>query len=164
MNVIKIILTNGYIPIIPILVWNIIFISKLPFAYESKIFNSNIPLFLLIGENIFRSIVFILPLIFKTNIYTTQGKQGLIIYIFGSLVYFLSWLLLIYAPNSLWSNSLFGFTAPAYTPIIWLIGISIMADSYYFNITYSKWHFVLPCIVFSILHITHSLLVYLRTN
>lgn len=164
MSIIKIILANGYIPIIPILAWNIIFTSKLPLAYNPKSFNSNIPLFLLIGENIFRTIIFILPIVFKINITTVQGKQGLFVYLFGSFLYYASWLFLIYSPNSSWSNSVFGFTAPAYTPIIWLIGISLMVDSYYFNITYTKWHFIIPCILFSIFHITHALVVYWRST
>jgi hypothetical protein len=168
MNILKIIFTNGYILILPILVWNLIFTSKLPLAYAPRSFNSNIPSFLLIGENIFRTIIFIFPFLFKININLTltltQGKQGLIVYLFGSLLYYASWLLLIYSPNSLWSKSLFGFAAPAYTPIIWFVGIALMVDSYYFKITYNKWHFILLCIIFSIFHVTHSVLAYLRSN
>jgi hypothetical protein len=164
MSLIKAILTNGYITLIPIFAWNIIFVSKLPPTYDPKSFNNNIPSFLLIGENLFRTIIFVLPLLFKTNIATTQGKRGLIIYVIGTFLYFTSWLLQMYAPNSLLSKSVFGFAAPAYTPIIWLIGISLLADSYYFNFTYSKWHYILPCIVFSIFHIAHTYLVFLRTN
>ena len=164
MNIIKTIVTNGYIPIIPILIWNIIFTSKLPKAYDPNVFNSDIPLFIIAVENIFRSIVFILPILFQINIFSHIGRRGLYIYILGSVLYFISWLLLIFAPNSLWSGSIFGFTAPAYTPIIWLIGISLMADSYYFNISYAKWHYILPCVIFSIFHIMHSIFVYVRTN
>jgi hypothetical protein len=164
MNVIITILTNGYIPMIPILIWNIIFTSKLPAAYDPKSFNSNIPLFLITLENIFRSIIFVLPLFMKIDISSNIGKKGFYVYIIGSIIYYVSWLMLIYAPNLLWSRSIFGFAAPAYTPIIWLIGISLMANSYYFKITYSKWHFLLPCILFAIFHITHSVFIYMRTN
>jgi hypothetical protein len=164
MDIIKALLTNGYILIIPILVWNSLFTAKLPPAYDPKSFNSNIPLFILIGENIFRAIIFILPLLFKINITSVQGKQGFIIYIFGSILYYMSWLLLMFVPNSLWGSSIFGFVAPAYTPIIWLIGISLMVDSYYFKIPYAKWQFIIPCIIFSIFHVTHAVLVYLRSS
>jgi hypothetical protein len=164
MNVIKAILTNGCIPLLPIFAWNIIFVSKLPPAYDPKSFNDGIPSLLLLGENLFRTIIFVFPLLFKINIGTTQGKQGLIVYILGIFLYFASWLLQIYAPNLLLSKSMFGFAAPAYLPILWLIGISLMANSYYFNFIYSKWHYILPCIVFSIFHVTHTYLVYLRTN
>ncbi len=74
--------------------------------------------------------------------------------------------MLIHMPDSLWSQSIVGFAAPAYTPVLWLVGISWMADSYYFErfsrITYSKWHYVIPSIGFSIFHITHSVFVYIR--
>lgn len=164
MNLIKTILTNGFIPIVPILIWNIIFTSKLPVVYNPENFNSNIPLFLIVVENIFRSIIFILPLFFKNDISSNKGKRGLYIYVLGSVLYYISWIILIYAPNLLWSKSLLGFTAPAYTPIIWLIGISLMANSYYFKIKFSKWHYIIPCIMFSIFHITHSVIVYIRVN
>lgn len=92
----------------------------------------------------------------------TAGKKGLIVYSIGSVFYYLSRLFLMYAPNSWWSTSALGFIAPAYTPIIWLVGIGLMADSYYFKIKYTKWHYIIPSIIFSIFHITHTILVYMR--
>ena len=164
MHIIKLILRNGFILLIPILVWNLIFTSNLPLAYEQKSFDSNIPIFLLIGENIFRIIVFIFPILLKINISASNGKLGLLIYGFGSMLYYISWLMLIYAPNSFWSTSEIGFTAPAYPPLIWLIGIGLMADSYYFKLSYIKWHFIIPSILFALFHITHTYLVFLRTK
>jgi len=152
--------SNGYLPIIPILVWNILFTSKLPRAYQPELFNTNIPLAIMIGENIFRSIIFILPLFFKLNYSSPIGKKGLIIFCSGVVLYFSSWLMLIYAPNPEWGSNIMGFSAPAYTPIIWLFGLSLMVDSYYFKFAYSKWHFMLPSIVFSMFHITHAVYVY----
>ncbi len=159
---IKKIFTNGFILLIPISVWNIIFSSKLPPAFDLKNFNSNIPPLILIGENLFRTIIFVIPLFMKINIHKTAAKRGLVVYIAGSVIYYLSWLVLMYAPNSMWSNNILGFAAPAYTPIIWLAGISLMTDSYYFKIKYNKWHFIIPSIAFSIFHITHTILIYMR--
>ncbi len=164
MNTVKKIISNGYILLIPILIWNLSFTSKLPPAYDLKNFNSNIPILILIGENLFRSIIFILPLFIKLSIGNKAEKFGFIVYIFGSLCYYISWVILIYAPNSLWSNGFYGFAAPSYTPIIWLIGMSLMANSYYFKVKYMKWHFIIPSVAFSIFHITHTLIVYLRIN
>lgn len=160
----KNIFSNGYITIIPILLWNIIFFSKLPNLYDPQYFNSNIPLFISICENFFRAIIFILPLFFKIQLNNLIGKVGGIIYIIGSIFYYSSWLLLIYAPNLQWCKSIFGFTAPAYTIIIWLIGISLMADSYYFKISFSKWHFILPSLGMLFFHVYHTIIVYLRNN
>lgn len=155
-------LSNGYIPIIPILAWNALFVSSLPPAFDPKSFNNGIPSAIMVGENLFRAAVFLLPLFFKLNISTSIGKAGLIVYIGGTSLYFLSWLIQIIAPNSLWSTSLLGFTAPAYTPIVWLVGLSLMADSYYFKATYSKWHLILPSIAFSFFHVYHTIFVYNR--
>ncbi len=163
MDLLRKILPNGYIAIFPILVWNILLTSKLPQAYDPKLFNSNIPLTIIIGENLFRSIIFLLPLFFRLNITSSLEKKGLIIFSFGVVLYFSSWLMLIYAPNSGWSNSIVGFTAPAYTPIIWLVGLSLLVDSYYFKVAYSKWHFILPSIAFSTFHVSHAVYVYNRT-
>ena len=161
MDLFRNLLTNGYIAIFPILGWNILLTSKLPLAYDPKSFNSNIPLTIIIGENIFRSIIFTMPLFFKLNIIRFL-KKGLIIFSFGVALYFSSWLMLIYAPDSGLSNSILGFAAPAYTPIIWLVGLSLMVDSYYFKLAYSKWHFIIPSIAFSIFHVSHTVYVYNR--
>ena len=153
---------NAYIPLFPILIWNLILTSKLPEAFNPNYFNSNIPLLLLIGENIFRSIIFFLPIVCILNFKSSNGKKGLFIYIGGTILYFLSWLALIFFPNSSWSTNIIGFTAPAYTPIIFLMGIALMINSYYFKIKYKKWHYILPTILFSIFHIIHTIYVYFR--
>ena len=163
MDLLRKILSNGYIAIFPILIWNILLTSKLPPAYNLPLFNSNIPLTIIIGENLFRSIIFLMPLFFRLNITSSLEKKGLIIFCFGVALYFSSWLMLVFAPNASWSNSVMGFAAPAYTPIIWLVGLSLMVDSYYFKLAYTKWHFILPSIAFSIFHVSHSVYVYNRT-
>jgi len=163
-DILRKILSNGYIAIIPIIVWNILLTSKLPPAYIPEAFNSNIPLTIIIGENLFRSIIFILPLFFFLNITSSFDKKGLFIFFFGIALYFSSWLMLIYAPNSSWSNSILGFIAPAYTPLIWLVGLSLLVESYYFKLAYSKWHYILPSIAFSTFHVSHAIYVYNRIN
>lgn len=162
MNLVQKVLSNGYIPIIPILVWNFLLISKLPQAYDPQFFNHNIPLIILTGEYVFRTIIFVMPLFFQLNIRSPSGKKGVYIFSMGVVLYFISWLILIYAPDSGWSRSLLGFTAPAYLPIIWLTGLSLMVHSYFFKLRYSKWHFILPAVFFSIFHILHTVYVYYR--
>ena len=90
------------------------------------------------------------------------GANTLILSVLFIMIVFSSWLMLIYAPNSGWSNSVLGFTAPAYTPIIWLVGLSLLVESYYFKQKYSKWHFILPSVAFSIFHVSHTVYVYNR--
>lgn len=163
-NIFLKIITNGYVLILPILLWNIIFISKLPACYRPEYFNNNIPSFIFIGENILRAIVLIFPLLLTFNISSSQGKKGLIIYTIGCVLYFASWLMLIYLPDLAWSKSILVFTAPAYTPIIWLIGIAFLLDKYYFNFQYTKWQLIVPAILFTIFHVIHTVIVYLRCS
>lgn len=161
MNIIKIILTNGYMPLIPILIWNYIFIPKLPLVYQPQSFNHDIPMLITVGENLFRSIIFILPLFFKLSIDESRQRKGFVVFIIGVFLYFISWLTLMYLPNSTWSNNILVFSAPAYTPIVWLVGLSMMVERYYF-FRYSKWHYIVPAILFSIFHIYHSIYVFDR--
>lgn len=159
----KELLSNGYIALLPIIFCNIFLTSKLPAAFHPKLFNNNIPLTIIIGENIFRSIIFIMPLFFRLNMTSSVNKKGAVIYFFGVALYLASWLALIYAPNSVWSNSMLGFTAPSYTPLIWLIGLSLLVNSYNLKWVYSKWHFILPSIAFSTFHVSHTVYVYNRS-
>lgn len=160
-NILRTVLLNGYIPLIPILIWNYLFISKLPLAYQPQSFNHEIPLLITVGENIFRSIVFIMPLFFKISIYKSRQRNGLVVFVTGVLLYFISWLILMYMPSSTWSNNFLIFSAPAYTPIIWLVGLSMMVEKYYF-FNYSKWHYIVPALLFSVFHIYHSFYVFDR--
>ena len=162
MSVLEHVVSNGYIPIIPILVWNLLFTSKLPEAYQPQSFNRNIPRIILTGEQIFRGIIFLLPICVRLTLTSSVAKTGFLTFLIGVVVYFSSWILLIYRPHSGWSKSLLGFIAPAYTPSIWLIGLSLMGDSYYFPFIYSPWHLIAPAIAFSAFHISHAVFVYKR--
>lgn len=154
-------LSNAYLPLIPIHIWNLVLISKLPPVYHPDSFNSSIPAAILIGENLFRSIIFVLPLFCRLQKPLSLNK-GLVTFSLGSLLYFASWLMVIYATDSAWSKSIWGFTAPAYTPVIWLVGLGLMIDSYYFKLTYSRWHIIAPALLFIVFHLSHTIYVYYR--
>jgi len=110
--------------LIPILAWNIIFSSKLNHpAFE---FDEAVPQWVLLVENVLRVAVMILPLFMTLLWNTSSSKIGIAFYLIGLIIYFASWIPLMIAPESTWSNSLIGFLAPAYTPLIWLLGISLI--------------------------------------
>ena len=104
--------------------------------------------------------IFLMPL----RISTTAQKKGFALYVAGTLVYFASWLILMYFPKSMWSKSVLGLLGPAYTPLFWLIGIGLIGDSLYLNIPYSRWLYFLVVIVFLIFHNWHTYLIYFRTH
>ena len=157
-HILKSMFSNGLILIIPILVWNFIFTDKLPAAYKAKINNSRLLVFFSAGENIFRGIIFLLPLFIKISISTKTWRYCFVIFLLGTLLYFFSLLPLIYALKVAWSRSYLGLLAPAYIPLIWLIGLSLLFDTYYFGMPYSKWHYIIPSILFVIFHCAHTLM------
>ena len=118
------ILRNGFWLLVPVLIWNAIFSSKL--AHPAFAHDKDGSQWLLILENLLRMAVFIVPLCLTLKWDTLQRKIGCGLYIAGILVYFASWIPLIVYPDSAWSNSLIGFTAPAFTPLIWLAGIGLI--------------------------------------
>lgn len=63
-----------------------------------------------------------MPIITEIDVTKIAGNIGIHIFITGVIVYFFTWLFLIYYPNSKWSKSLIGFCGPGFTPIIWLVG------------------------------------------
>jgi len=146
------------------MLWNVFLTKELPKAFQPEIFWDDIPSFLTYGENISRIIVFILTFLMPLSILTSTQKKGLFLYISGSMLYFASWLLLIYFPDSGWCNSILGFMAPAYTPFLWLTGIGVIGNSFYFNLTYRRWQFIGTSIVFLTFHNFHTLTIYFRTH
>jgi hypothetical protein len=148
--------------LLPIMAWNLIFVGKLPQAYSEEVFSKNIPAFITSGENVLRLIVFILPALMPLRIETQSQKLGLLFYITGTLIYFLSWLMQIYSPQSAWSLSAWGFLAPAYTPLIWLTGIGLMGSTFYFPSPYRSWMYITISVVFLGFHLSHALTVFIR--
>jgi len=149
-------LLNCMLLLLPIMAWNGIFFSKLPWAYSSEVFDKNIPVFLSNGENIFRLFVFFLPLLMPLKIETQSQRLGLWLYILGTATYFISWLVQIYFPQSPWSLSVFGFLAPAYTPLIWLTGIGLIGNTLYFSSPYQSWMYILLSVTFVGFHMSHA--------
>ena len=119
---------NCFWLLVPILAFNLLFTHQLPAAYQASVFWKDIPTLISIPENLLRTLVMILPIFMKLRISTKSQRLGLVTYLTGMLIYFASWTVLIISPQSAWSTSIFGFLAPAYTPIVWLIGIGLIGD------------------------------------
>lgn len=154
------IFSNAFLLLIPIFIWNILFWRKLPPEFEEKRFDAGVSKTLLIFEQIFRCIIFGLPLFMRIDYSQLYQNPGFHLYITGTAVYFFSWLVLIKFPQYRWSRSLPGFCAPAYTTIFWLTGIAIFADQSYLPIPYSIWSYLLPSIIFVIIHTIHAIIAF----
>jgi len=164
LNTIKKYSLSCFLLTLPIMVWNMVLTPKLPQDFQTEIFWTDIPDFLFYGENISRAVVFMLTLLMPLYISTQRQKRGLFLYLSGTILYFISWVVLIKFPNSVWSNSVIGFTAPAYTPLLWLIGIGLIGNSFYFNLPFRRWFFISTSIIFLIFHNFHAVLIYYRTH
>lgn len=163
-NTIKKYSLNCFLLTLPIMIWNIVLTKQLPKDFQPEIFWKDVPVFLTYGENISRTLVFMLTLLMPLSILTNTQKKGLFLYVAGTVIYFASWLLLIYFPDSRWSNSIFGFMAPAYSPLLWLTGIGFIGNSFYFNLPYRRWFFISTSFIFLTFHNFHAITIYHRTH
>jgi hypothetical protein len=155
---------NCFLLTIPILLWDYMFTERLPKAFQPEIFWKDIPSFIAHIENASRLIMFVFICFMPLKIVTPIQKKGLVLYVIGTLLYFASWLMLMYFPNSIWSKSVLGLLSPAYTPLIWLIGIGLIGKSLYFNIPFKRGLYFLVVGIFLIFHNWHTYLIYFRTH
>lgn len=155
-------LLNCLLLLLPIMAWNLIFANKLPWAYSEDVFSKDVPSFITNGENILRLFVFILPVLMPLRIETQSQRLGLWLYIAGTAIYFISWLAQMYFPDSAWSLSVWGFLAPAYTPLIWLTGIGLIGSTLYFPFPYRSWMYIALSVIFIGFHLSHAMTVYSR--
>ena len=153
---------NCFVLLLPVFLWNILFTTSLPRGYSMEFFWKDIPPVIGITENVLRMVVFFLPLLMPLTVKTCGQKIGLGIYIAGLVIYFLSWLLQIYYPDSVWSESAFGFLAPAYTTMIWLVGIGLVGTRLFIKAPYRPIVYIAISAAFVVVHTTHAYIVYLR--
>ena len=148
--------------LLPVFVWNAMFMGSLPPAYQADEFWRDIPAILGSVENTLRLLVFALPFLMPLNIETARQRSGLTIFITGNLLYFASWLALMLEPQSWWSHSALGFLAPAYTPMIWFAGLAMSSNRLFWGSFYRWWMYLAISGIFLSAHLVHAVIVYLR--
>lgn len=123
---------NCFWLIVPLLVWNLIYGPKLTDPRITS--DARSPAWLLIAENLTRIGVFILPLLIPLQLRESVSKIGWVVYVAGTLIYFVSWLPLLFFSDSAWSNSPLGLLAPALTPLLSFLGIALIGQSWSYGI------------------------------
>ena len=141
----KLTLVNCFLLLIPLLVWNLIFAPKL--TQEEFRSDINVPRWILALETVLRVAVFILPIVLPLRAQGAAGKAGVIVYLVGSLVYYASWIPLMYAPASAWSRSAVGVLAPFFTPFILFAGVGLLGHS---------WVYIAAAALFTAVHTAHG--------
>ena len=101
----------------------------------------------------------------ETALSTASQRRGLILYLAGVVSYFVAYGVQNFAPESGWSTSMIGFTASAYTNLIWMTGLGLLGDRFQFSTSwrYRPAFYIVPATIFIILHTRHSIL-YFRSR
>jgi hypothetical protein len=133
-----------FLLMLPLLAWNLALGGRITDPRVTSDVHS--PKWLLAAENITRIVVFALPLFLSlprgADFQSALPKAGLAVYILGTLVYFASWLPLLLAPGSVWSNSAAGLLAPRLTPFLSFLGIALIAGTWPYGLISALFVFV----------------------
>jgi len=139
-------LLNGFLLLLPLLAWNLALGSRL--TQEAITSDAHSPQWLLVAESIARVLVFVFPLLLPIQVKDAWSKAGLAVYCLGTLIYFGSWLPLLMAPDSAWSQSAAGLLAPRLTPFLPFLGIALVCNA---------WPYGVISAVFIIFHTWHGI-------
>ena len=157
-------LCNCFWLLLPILVFNMLFMRQLPAAFQLDAFWKDIPRAIGVPENLLRILVMMLPFFMRLQVSTSSQKVGLGIYLMGLPIYFASWAVLIVFPQCAWGTNAIGFMAPAYTPIVWLAGIGLVGNEFQFSsFPFNPWLYWTLSALFLLFHNLHTYTVYSRS-
>jgi hypothetical protein len=137
-------LLNGFLLLLPLLAWNLALGSRL--TQETITSDAHSPKWLLVAENIARVLVFAFPLLLPIQLKDAWNKAGLAVYCLGILIYFGSWLPLLLAQDSAWSQSAAGLLAPRLTPFMPFLGIALVCNAWPYGVIsavfifFHTWH------------------------
>lgn len=107
-------------------------------------------------------IVLILPFFMPLELASPIQRAGLSVFGAGICLYAASWVAILRAPDSAWAQSPAGFLAPAYTPLVWLVGVSLLGQRLFWGRGYRWWMYLAPVSIFIAAHVGHAALVYWR--
>jgi hypothetical protein len=117
--------SNAGLCMVPILAWNLALTPRL----SMDRFPGTVPGWYDAAENVLRGAAMLYPFLRPLDAADPLFKPGLALYAAGTALYFASWLPLMAKDPAPWMKSLAVQLAPAYTPVLWFAGISLMADS-----------------------------------
>ncbi len=89
-------------------------------------------------------------------------RFGFAVYLLGIVVYFSSWLAVIYWPASTWSMSAVGFTAAAYTSVVYLKGIGLIGQNSFLKLRWISKIYILASLLFEVFHTLRAYLAFLK--
>ena len=136
------------------------FYRSLPEVYASESVWGGISPWIVYGEHVLRAMVFLVPLLLVFGLGTSVQKAGLAVYVVGMLIYFASWAMQIWFPDSGWDKSAVLFSATAWTPLIWLTGIGMIGQKSFLPFSQMSWIYMGLAVAFVSVHTAHSVLAF----
>ncbi len=155
---------NTFLLTLPILLWNLLFADMLPAAFQPDTYAIGIPGWIRLGEQGSRILFFIVTYLMPLNRRAPWAIPGLLIYFLGALAYFASWAALVIAPHSAWAGSFIGFTAPAWTPAIWMAGICLTGHRFSFGLVFHRCVPIMASLLFLAFHVSQAAMAYNRQS
>ena len=157
----KYLLGNCGLLLLPVFLWNILLYQHLPEAFQTRVWN-NVPAYVSGVEFAGRVVLFTIPFFFLIGRTQKNHKRILYLFIAGLLLYFLSWLLLVLSPDTSWSNSILGQTAPAWSAGLWIIPLGFLfhAESPVRKFIQVLWF--VSASIFLFFHTYHALLIFAK--
>jgi len=153
-------LSNCFWLLLPVFGWNVLLYQYLPIEFQGENFDKDVPTLTLYAENVLRIFIFGLPLVMTFSLKTKRQKIGFTLFLLGILLYFSSWIALILYPQIQWSRSLMGLLAPAYTTLLWLIGISLIGNKSVLKIKQVSIIYMIISVLFVLVHTYHAYVVF----
>lgn len=132
-------------------------------AFQPETFWQDIPAPLGMVENALRVLVIGVAFFMRIGMSRPRQRVGLTVYLGGLALYALCQVPISLDPASAWSTSAIGFLAPAYTPLIWLVGIGMMGDRLLVpRLPWSTRYYITLSAAFVAAHLGHAALVFIR--
>ncbi len=153
---------NGAWLVLPPLAISLGLWGTLPPAFGSESFGRGVPGWLSLSENVVRVLVFATPSALFFGASSKGQRAGWGLYAAGLCLYLASYLLLAAWPEGTWGTSLLGFTAPAWTPALWLIGVALVCQDSWLWARWRWWLYLVPTTTFLVLHVAHATFVWSR--
>ena len=139
--------SNCFLFFIPVILFDILFTKYLPELYLKNISHTIVPI-----ETAVRILLIALSSIMKINIQNRKGKIGVLIYITGLFLYFVSYFVLINHADAVVGKNMILHLSGYWTAMIWLIGIGLIGNRLFVKIPYHYSLYIILSILFGMMH------------
>ena len=149
--------SNCFLLFIPVILLNVLFTTYLPECYLKNISHIIVPI-----ETIVRFILIALSIIMSIEIKDRVGKTGILIYITGLMLYFVSYFILINCYKTVFCKNMIVQLSGYWTATIWLIGIGLIGKKLFIKIPYHYVLYITLSVLFGIIHTYHGYILLAR--